>query len=204
MSHRVKNGRWIRAILRLTLFLWVAMTVAVIAFGVYAVVATEDVDAALFEAGALDRTTRLYCYNENGEAEEMVEDRLSGYENALFCSLDDMPENLKNAFIAIEDKRFYSHAGVDWRRTASAALTYVRNGGHAPFGGSTITQQLIKNLTGETERSARRKISEIVRAARAEQKYDKDTILEYYLNVVNLAENCYGIVAMVILVPHMY
>ena len=188
-----KKGTALRVLLRMTLALFSALTVAVIAFGMYAAAVTEEVDASLFEQGRLDRTTRLYGCGENGEPEELVEDRLSGYQNALFCSLDDIPEDLKNAFIAIEDKRFYSHAGVDWRRTASAAFTYVKNGGHAPFGGSTITQQLIKNLTGETERSAARKISEILRAAKAEQKYDKDTILEYYLNVVNLSENCYGV-----------
>ena len=193
MSGSVKKGIWLRLLLCLTLGVFVLLTAAVIAFGIYAAGVSGDVDASLFEEGTKDRTTRLYCYNERGEPEEMVEDRLSGYQNALFCSLDDIPEDLKNAFIAIEDKRFYSHAGVDWQRTASAALTYIKNGGHAPFGGSTITQQLIKNLTGETERSAARKISEILRAARAEQKYDKDTILEYYLNVINLAENCYGV-----------
>lgn len=193
MSANGKKGRLTRFLLHLTLCFLVFLTIGVLAFGIYAAGVMRDVDAALFEQGVLDRTTRLYCYNENGEAEESVEDRVSGYENALFCSLDDMPEDLKNAFIAIEDKRFYQHAGVDWRRTVSAAFTYLKNGGHAPFGGSTITQQLIKNLTGETERSARRKVSEILRAARAEQKYDKDTILEYYLNVVNLSENCYGV-----------
>ena len=193
MSGSVKKGLWLRLLLCLTLGIFVLLTAVVIAFGVYAAGISGDVDASLFEEGTKDRTTRLYCYNERGEPEEMVEDRLSGYQNALFCSLNDIPEDLKNAFIAIEDKRFYSHAGVDWQRTASAALTYIKNGGHAPFGGSTITQQLIKNLTGETERSAGRKISEILRAAHAERKYDKDTILEYYLNVVNLAENCYGV-----------
>lgn len=193
MSENKRKGRGLRVLLRLTLALFLLLTVCVLAFGVYAAVITEEVDGTLFEQGALDRTTRLYGCGKNGETEELVEDRLSGYENALFCSLDDMPEHLKNAFIAIEDKRFYSHVGVDWRRTASAALTYLKNGGHAPFGGSTITQQLIKNLTGDTERSVGRKISEILRAAKAEKKYDKDTILEYYLNVVNLAENCYGV-----------
>ncbi len=188
-----KKGRLLRVLLRLTLGIFVLLTAAVIAFGVWAAGVSGDVDASLFEEGTKDRTTRLYCYDERGDAEELVEDRLSGYENALFCSLDDMPNDLKNAFIAIEDKRFYSHRGVDWRRTASAAFTYLKNGGHAPFGGSTITQQLIKNLTGEAERSASRKVSEILRAAKAERKYDKDTILEYYLNVVNLAENCYGV-----------
>ena len=193
MSENVKKGRWVRLLLRLTLGVFAVLTVAVISFGIYAAGIPGDVDAALFEEGTKDRTTRLYYCNGQGETEELVEDRLSGYENALFCSLDDMPDYLKNAFIAIEDKRFYEHAGVDWRRTISATFTYLKNGGHAPFGGSTITQQLIKNLTGETARSARRKISEILRAAKAEKKYNKETILEYYLNVVNLAENCYGV-----------
>ena len=79
-----------------------------------------------------------------------------------FVPLDKIPDNLINAFIAIEDKRFYSHFGVDPIRTARAVFNYFS--GQKRFGGSTITQQLVKNLTGRDEATVQRKINEIGRA----------------------------------------
>ncbi len=148
------------------------------------------VDEGLLLSG--DRTTRLYYYGENGEERELADDRLSGYENALWCPLEEMSPHLINAFISIEDKRFYEHAGIDWLRTGSAVWQYLR-GGVKGFGGSTITQQLVKNLTGDSERSVRRKVEELLRAVDLEKKLSKEEILEQYLNVVNLAQNCYGV-----------
>ncbi|MBQ9801651.1 MAG: transglycosylase domain-containing protein [Clostridia bacterium] len=147
----------------------------------------------LFSIGVSDRTTRLYYYDTEGDVQELVSDRISGYENALYCPLGEMSEDLKNAFVAIEDKRFYEHGGIDWARTGSAVYSYLCGGGEATFGGSTITQQLIKNLTGDNEKSMRRKVAELMRAAKLEKKLSKNAILEQYLNVVNLAENCYGV-----------
>lgn len=139
-----------------------------------------------------DRTTRLYYYDESGNEIELAEDRISGNENALWCSLEEMSPHLINAFISIEDKRFYKHAGIDWIRTGSAVWQYLRGRGKS-FGGSTITQQLVKNLTGDSERSVRRKVEEILRAVDLEKRLSKKEILEQYLNVVNLAQNCYGV-----------
>ncbi|MBR2011292.1 MAG: transglycosylase domain-containing protein [Clostridia bacterium] len=140
-----------------------------------------------------DRTTRLYCYDQNGEEIELVSDRVSGYENALYCPISQIPENLKNAFIAIEDKRFYDHGGIDWIRTASAVRSYLAGEQESKFGGSTITQQLVKNLTGDSKKTLSRKVGELMRAAKVEKKLSKNAILEQYLNVVNLAQNCYGV-----------
>ncbi len=148
------------------------------------------VDEGLLLSG--DRTTRLYYYDESGEEHELSDDRLSGNENALWCPLEGMSPHLINAFISIEDKRFYEHAGIDWIRTGSAIWQYLR-GGSKSFGGSTITQQLVKNLTGDSERSVRRKVEELLRAVDLEKKLSKNEILEQYLNVVNLAQNCYGV-----------
>lgn len=154
-------------------------------------VPSRELKEELFFIGVRDRTTRLYYADETGTAVELTEDRISGYENALYCPLDEMAESLKNAFIAIEDKRFYEHGGIDWVRTLSAVRNYLT--GDARFGGSTITQQLVKNLTGDSERSVSRKVSELMRAAALEKKLSKNAILEQYLNVVNLSENCYGV-----------
>ena len=123
---------------------------------------------------------------------ELSSDRVSGYENALYCPLDNMSSDLIGAFVAIEDKRFFDHGGIDWARTCSAILAHLKSG-DSRFGGSTITQQLVKNLTGDSERSVRRKLTELRRAAALERKFSKKEILEQYLNVVNLSQNCYGV-----------
>ncbi len=108
-------------------------------------------------------------------------------------SYDDVPQKLIHAFVAIEDKRFYEHQGVDLCRTLHAAWQYLTRRGKASFGGSTITQQLVKNLTGDTDRTADRKLKEIFMALDLERKTDKQTILTAYLNVINLGNGCFGV-----------
>ena len=175
--------------LRLTLVLLAILGVA--GLGIWAGTALDGkIDESLLLRR--DRTTRLYYFDEAGNEIELASDRISGYENALWCPLEEMSPHLIDAFVAIEDKRFYDHKGIDWARTASAVWQYLKNG-KASFGGSTITQQLVKNLTGDSERSVRRKIEEILRAVDLEKKLSKKEILEQYLNVVNLAQNCYGV-----------
>ena len=182
------------AVFFLTLSLsFVLLLIAMVLIGgIYAGTAldTSLSDDLFFASG--DRTTRLYYQNADGGVSELSEDRVSGSENALYASLDEMSPHLINAFVAIEDKRFFEHGGIDWRRTGAAAVSFLKGGG-ARYGGSTITQQLIKNLTGDSERSAKRKLAELIRAAKLEKQMSKGEILEQYLNVVNLAENCYGV-----------
>lgn len=178
--------------LSLTLLVLVTLFLGTVAGSFYLWQLDTELDEELFETAKGDKTTRLYYTDETGKQIELSADRLSGYRNALYCPLSEMTEDLKNAFVAIEDKRFFEHGGIDWLRTGYAVKEYILHG-HSDFGGSTITQQLIKNLTGDSERSISRKATELLRAARAEEKYSKDEILEAYLNVVNLAENCYGV-----------
>lgn len=175
-----------------TLLLFITLITLTAAGGIYVWRLDTAVDGELFETAKGDKTTRLYYVDGGGAEVELVADRISGYENALYCPLREMPEDLKNAFIAIEDKRFYEHAGIDWVRTGGAVREYLRYG-NTSYGGSTITQQLIKNLTGRDERSISRKAAELVRAAKVEREYGKNEILEIYLNVVNLSQNCYGV-----------
>ena len=103
-------------------------------------------------------------------------------------SLSDMSEYLPKAYVAIEDERFYKHSGFDVKRTAAAIFTYVTNGGKSKFGGSTITQQVIKNITKEKENTALagvvRKVKEISKSIQVEQYLSKDQILELYLNLI--------------------
>ena len=113
---------------------------------------------------------------------------LSGDENRKIIKLDQMPENLKNAYVAIEDERFYKHSGVDFKRTAAAVAQYVIHAGKSSFGGSTITQQLVKNITKDDERSGKegviRKVKEWAKAYQIERMLSKDQILELYLNII--------------------
>lgn len=109
-----------------------------------------------------------------------------------YVTFDRIPETLKNAFIAIEDKRFYSHSGIDYVRSSFAVINYITKGKRC-FGGSTITQQLVKNLTGDDKISVRRKISEAFAAIDLERRYDKTEILEAYLNIINLSHGCRGV-----------
>ncbi|MDQ2086937.1 PBP1A family penicillin-binding protein [Herbivorax sp. ANBcel31] len=124
-----------------------------------------------------------HVYDTNGE----IIVPLQGSKNREMVDLRDIPDDLKNAFIAIEDRRFFEHPGIDYRRIASA----VTSGGS--HGASTITQQVIKNITGNDERSVERKVQEWWIAMHLEQNLSKDQILELYLNLVYLAQNCYGV-----------
>lgn len=151
----------------------------------------DNIDAELdveMLAGNLGLTTKIYYTDESGKTNELL--RLHGEENRIWCHLEDMPTDLKNAFIAIEDHRFYEHSGVDVKRTLGAVLNFF---GGKSYGGSTITQQLVKNLTGENEVTVKRKLTEIMRSLKLEEKLSKDTILELYLNNVYLSSGCFGV-----------
>ncbi len=114
-----------------------------------------------------------------------------GTENRVMVSLDTMPMILRNAFVAVEDARFYTHNGVDLKRIAGAFLRNFSSGSQQ--GGSTITQQLIKNTLLTSEQSYKRKIQEAYLALQLEARYTKDQILESYLNTIYLGENYYGV-----------
>ncbi len=113
-------------------------------------------------------------------------------ENRLYSSLSEMSPYLPKAFIAIEDERFESHFGIDIKRTGAAVLKWVTTG-NSSFGGSTITQQLIKKVTEDDDRSWQRKAREIVRAIQVEQWLSKDQIIELYMNLIYLGSGAYGV-----------
>ena len=109
-------------------------------------------------------------------------------------SFEDIPENLVDAYVSIEDERYYTHFGIDIQRTASAILNYITKSKSA-FGGSTITQQLVKNISGNDSNTISRKITEWIRAVQTEQFLSKEEILEEYLNILYIAPNSYGVVS---------
>ena len=132
----------------------------------------------------------LYYQNsDTGEWEELQ--MLKSSKKRIEISYSDMPVYLKDAAISIEDERFEKHHGVDWLRTGKAVLNMFTGG--RIFGGSTITQQLIKNLTQDNETTVKRKILEIVRALEFEKEYSKDEIMEMYLNNIALGRGCFGV-----------
>ncbi len=119
---------------------------------------------------------------------------LNGEENREVILLSEMGEYLPKAFVAIEDKRFYEHSGVDIARTLGAVSKFVT--GDSSYGGSTITQQLIKNATGDKDRDWKRKVREIAKAFQIEREMSKQQILESYLNTIPLGgggKNVYGV-----------
>lgn len=128
----------------------------------------------------------------DGEMQYVEYERLHGGENRIWADMSEIPDYLKNAFVAIEDQRFYEHKGVDWKRTAGAALDWVT--GKGSYGGSTITQQLIKNLTQDDDYSVKRKLTEILRALELEKQVgSKDKILEMYLNMIYMGYGSNGV-----------
>lgn len=152
----------------------------------------EDADTNIdLKKLQLNYTSIMYANNpQTGEPIEV--ERLHGTEDRVWVSFDKIPKYLKEAAIAIEDKRFYQHQGVDWRRTFYALFNSF-SGAAGRQGGSTITQQLIKNLKEDDEVSFARKIREIRRALEFEKKNDKDSILEAYLNTIHLGNGCQGV-----------
>ena len=135
-------------------------------------------------------STELY-YQDPDTQEWVMYQTLYMDENRIWVDLENIPKYLQDAAVAIEDKRFEKHHGVDWKGTTRAIL-YTLFGKNVQ-GGSTITQQLVKNVTGDNQVTVKRKITEIYRALELEKRYEKDEILEAYLNEVYFGQRCSGV-----------
>ncbi len=188
----------------LTCFLIGVITVAIVAgsFLIYAFTMVDGtVDNNLNDL-KVNFTTTVYVEGENGKWEE--HQRLHGMYNRIWVDYDiqaiekgdksykGIPKKLADAFIAIEDQTFETHYGVNWKRTFGALLNEFFHFDDK-FGGSTITQQLVKNLTDDRNQDAGRKVREIMRARYLETKYSKDVILECYLNTIPMGHGTYGV-----------
>ena len=137
-------------------------------------------------------STELYYQEPSSGEWTMYHTLFLDSENRIWADLEQIPKDLQKAVIAIEDKRFYKHKGVDWHGTARAIFSTIFGG--SVQGGSTITQQLVKNVTGDNQNTVKRKVMEIYRAQELEKRYEKDEILEAYLNEVYFGYSCYGVV----------
>lgn len=118
---------------------------------------------------------------------------LGNEQKKIKTDISEMPQYLLDAYVSIEDERFYSHHGIDIKRTGGAILTYITHFGNSSYGGSTITQQLVKNLTGDDTGSITRKVKEWWKAFLLESYFSKEEILEMYLNVIYVGPNIYGV-----------
>lgn len=136
-----------------------------------------------------DQNLTSFIYDRNGD----LITEYKGLEHRIWAPLEEIPKNVQNALIATEDVRFYAHNGLDYKRLAGAFINNLRS--EAVQGGSTITQQLIKNTLLSPEQTYKRKIQEAYLAIQLEQEYEKDDILEAYLNTIYLGSGNYGVKA---------
>ena len=146
------------------------------------------------EGVELDQPSTMYYIDENGDIQ--IYQRIFATTGSKWADLEDIPQDLINAAVAIEDHRFYEHQGVDWVTTIKACARMFF--GDDSVGGSSITQQLIKNVLLLEDKTAddvtvQRKVLEIFKALQLEKKYHKDTIMEMYLNFIYLGQGCRGV-----------
>lgn len=198
MRHPVakKIVKWMSAIGKglLTVGLILVIAGCAVACVVTVYVATNfSADANLPDIDAVNKnqTSIVMTMNKTtGQYEEYQ--RLQGI-NRVFIPYEEIPANVINAVIAIEDERFNDHYGVDWKRTILAVANLVLHFNDTEFGGSSITQQLVKNLTGDDDKKIQRKIREILTAIKLESVYSKEEILQAYLNILPLTGDIEGI-----------
>ncbi len=184
--------------LRLTIFTAIFICVVIVAgmaIGMYAAVSREIKDMNI-QTLALNYSSFIYYEDESGTPQEL--EQIQSDFNRIWIDSSQIPQVMKDAIVSIEDERFYKHHGVDLKRTLGATGKWVlaKMGiGSASYGGSTITQQVIKNITNEKENTPSRKIKEMMRAIALEKHLSKDEILTMYLNIVYFANNCNGVEA---------
>ncbi|MCL2014302.1 MAG: penicillin-binding protein [Oscillospiraceae bacterium] len=184
--------------LTLCLIFVITMSIVVTALTVYVMRFLEDDDSVTIEDAKLHSTTLIFATNKKTNEPEEIR-RITRRENRIWVDLDDIPAHVQHAFVVTEDERFRDHEGVDWRRTAGAFLNMFFNFWDTAAGGSTITQQVIKNITDEWAsegfQGIERKVKEIFRAMNFERRYSKDQILELYLNIIHMGRNTGGVQA---------
>lgn len=160
--------------------------VVIISFLIYSFTITSGTNLNEEKLVNMQRTVNIY-----DDKNELISERVGGVSVTEFS---DIPTHTKNAFVAIEDKRFYSHKGIDYRGLLRASFNNLKSFSFKE-GASTISQQLIKNTHLTNEKTLKRKILEIKLAKQLEKKFSKDEILEKYLNTIYFGDGCYGITA---------
>lgn len=184
-------------ILRVLRYVFLALFVVLFAVGLrygYVLLQYKHTAEALVDEkgkGAFTESLTTIVYDVYGE--ELTE--LSSEKNSYYLAFDEIPYMAKKIFIAIEDRNFYKHSGVDYKAVGRAVLELIRNEGEVTQGGSTITQQLARGTYLSYEVSLERKIKEVFIARKLEKEYSKDEILEFYINDIYFANGFYGVEA---------
>ncbi len=192
---KVKIAKKIAAVLGTTLlsiFLVVVITGTIVATAMTVYVLEfmdESTDVTIKE---LENSANTIVYAQDGDKLVQLYAVTSEVQR-IPVDIEQIPQHVRDAFVCVEDERFYSHEGVDYKRTFAAFANMFMHIYDTKQGGSTITQQLIKNLTGDDDPSPERKIREIFRAMQFEKKYSKDEILENYLNYIGFGGPTNGI-----------
>ncbi len=177
----------------LSLFLICIITGTIVATvaAVYVMEFMDEASTITLEEMEISYNTNVYAYDSDGNLVTLYE--VSAETQRIPVSIDDIPQHVLDAFVYTEDERFYTHDGVDYKSTLGACLNLVLHFWDSERGASTITQQLIKNVTGDDEQSPTRKIREIFRAMTLEKNYSKTEILETYLNYIGFGGSANGI-----------
>ncbi len=174
-----------------------AVLLLLIFVNVYAKInVNSEADEALFAAAKLGNITKFYANGAPLGTDDYIPIEIQTYSHAqnqkIWYRSDDVSEYLKRGFIAVEDREFFEHDGVNWRRTLLALLNSVFKFKDR-FGASTITQQVVKNISGDNEITFKRKLNEIIRAVKIEKRHSKEEILELYMNIAPMGENSVGV-----------
>lgn len=177
----------------LSFFLLFAVTgtICAIAATIYITNYMDNTTSVSIQELSVSSATNIYETNAEGELEIVYS--VQSEVQRIPVELSEVPQHTRDAFVYGEDERFYQHEGVDFKRTAASFANMILNFWSSDQGGSTITQQLVKNLTGDDDKSPQRKIREIRRAMQLEKNYSKDEILESYLNYIGFGGAANGI-----------
>lgn len=177
--------------LSFTLFFAVTGIICGIAATSYVINYMDTTQAVSIQELAMSSSTNIYATNPEGEQEIIY--TVHNDIQRIPVEIDQVPQHVRNAFVYAEDKNFYTHEGVDYKRTAASFANMLFDFWGNDQGGSTISQQLIKNLTGDNEKSPQRKIREIFRAMQLEKSYSKDEILINYINIIGFGGPISGV-----------
>ena len=177
----------------LSIFLICIITGTIVgtAAAIYVLDLVEESSSITLEEMKLSYNTNVYGYDTDGNLVTLYE--VKNEVQRIPVTIEQIPQHTLDAFVYTEDERFYTHDGVDYKNTIAAMANLVLNFWDSQRGASTITQQLIKNVTGDDDRSPSRKIREIFRAMTLEKNYPKEKIIETYLNFIGFGGSANGI-----------
>ena len=175
------------------LVLIITMSIVIVSLTIYVMRNVENVSEIDLKHIDYSNTSIIYSVDKEGNETQLA--KISDGEKRIWVGIDDIPQFVKDAYIYTEDERFFQHEGVDWKRTFGAFLNMFIHFWDVDAGGSTITQQVVKNLTGEKDKKIDRKIQEIFRSMSLEAQFSKAEILQTYLNIIHVGYNSGGVAA---------